>query len=979
MWSDPALATSTQGVKRQLRVCYFLPHHNVTGGMKMLIKHIDHLKQRGHWVMAAFRGPLGSPVLPPWATSLVKVDEARLISPHESITSVLPAVDIVMIGYFTQLLEFRDVQVAPGAIVYWDQGHEHVFGDPTASPEWDQVFHLSMHLPIALLSVSNIVRDILAHHFARSAPVVPNAIDTSLFYPKPTSRPHPHHVAGAFPVDPHGPRRVLLVGNPGLLLKNFDTAFAVLTKVQGWLVEDAAKQGFTTQVEAAAAAATQLASARAAAATGASLSIPESGRQTTPSSSSSAAAPGSSSPSSALARADVRVASPLGLHVTWMCQARPAALPPALSVSLIVNPPQEDIPDIYRSGFDCILFCSAYEAWGMPVLEAMASGVPVVTSLCHGVDMFASHRYNCLAAKPFDVQALSRCLFAMLTRPTLQATFTRRALDVARRFSWDAAMTALEKALYQVDRCLGRGGAAGSRSDPPPAASEAIRRALQCPLSAPPARFSAPPRVSCTGGPGAGDPAAAKAAASAASKVLNGSAVSLPSAAGLPARPSSSGSVPRPGEACRGGGRRRGDEAGIDTPSPSGALEGVAGAEGDGPRTAGPGGESVRSSSSASVAAVLETAKGRDASDAFGEDSASPAGGGTAAPGSSFRRVGPGTSTGPQVGGRVSSSDWDAAGVAMHRLDPTLEHVLARVKALMDTAGGSATLASLGDASAAAPLSTEPTLPAELFPGAAALASTALEGCVGRGGVSGAQATGSPPPGAARGGAQLSPAALALLARIMQTPAPASPVVGPFPLPLSPAAPAHMAYLAAGGVAGGAGLVMPHAQAAALATGAGVVWAQPQHMPMAHHYLLHPQLGVPVAPAALAAQQFYRGGAAVASLHPGFAPAGLQHLPTGVSPSGLVPIASHLGFQAHGEALGLPAFAADMAVSAQWPTSGRHPRSLAPTHGGMSMVPSLAPQAFPGLRGPGVHGLSVPGGEGHASGRGYGMHAHGFV
>lgn len=36
--------------------------------------------------------------------------------------------------YFTQLLEFKDVTAPPGPIIYWDQGHEHVFGDPTGMP-----------------------------------------------------------------------------------------------------------------------------------------------------------------------------------------------------------------------------------------------------------------------------------------------------------------------------------------------------------------------------------------------------------------------------------------------------------------------------------------------------------------------------------------------------------------------------------------------------------------------------------------------------------------------------------------------------------------------------------------------------------------------------------------------------------------------------------------------------------------------------
>jgi glycosyltransferase involved in cell wall biosynthesis len=38
----------------------------------------------------------------------------------------------------------------------------------------------------------------------------------------------------------------------------------------------------------------------------------------------------------------------------------------------------------------------------MPVLEAMASGVPVVTTDCLGVRSFCQHGVNCLIAEPDD-------------------------------------------------------------------------------------------------------------------------------------------------------------------------------------------------------------------------------------------------------------------------------------------------------------------------------------------------------------------------------------------------------------------------------------------------------------------------------------------------------------------------------------------------------------------------------------------------
>lgn len=55
------------------------------------------------------------------------------------------------------------------------------------------------------------------------------------------------------------------------------------------------------------------------------------------------------------------------------------------------------MPLLYR-GHAAFLFTSRYEAWGLPVMEAMASGLPVVATRCLGLAAFAEHGFNCLLA-----------------------------------------------------------------------------------------------------------------------------------------------------------------------------------------------------------------------------------------------------------------------------------------------------------------------------------------------------------------------------------------------------------------------------------------------------------------------------------------------------------------------------------------------------------------------------------------------------
>ena len=60
---------------------------------------------------------------------------------------------------------------------------------------------------------------------------------------------------------------------------------------------------------------------------------------------------------------------------------------------------QDKLPELY-CGHDAFLFTSRYEAWGMPVLEAMAAGLAVVATSCLGLDTFARHGINALLASP---------------------------------------------------------------------------------------------------------------------------------------------------------------------------------------------------------------------------------------------------------------------------------------------------------------------------------------------------------------------------------------------------------------------------------------------------------------------------------------------------------------------------------------------------------------------------------------------------
>jgi len=79
-------------------------------------------------------------------------------------------------------------------------------------------------------------------------------------------------------------------------------------------------------------------------------------------------------------------------------------------------------------------FPSLYEGFGIPVLESMACGTPVVTSNRSALPEVAGDAG--LLVDPYDTDAICAGLADLLEQQTLRDELARRGLDRARRFTW---------------------------------------------------------------------------------------------------------------------------------------------------------------------------------------------------------------------------------------------------------------------------------------------------------------------------------------------------------------------------------------------------------------------------------------------------------------------------------------------------------------------------------------------------------------
>jgi glycosyltransferase involved in cell wall biosynthesis len=94
---------------------------------------------------------------------------------------------------------------------------------------------------------------------------------------------------------------------------------------------------------------------------------------------------------------------------------------------------EQDKAPLY-SAATVFAFPSLYEGFGMPVLEAMACGTPVVTSTLSALPEVAGDAG--LLVDPYDPDAICQALAELLESQARRDELSRRGLERARRFTW---------------------------------------------------------------------------------------------------------------------------------------------------------------------------------------------------------------------------------------------------------------------------------------------------------------------------------------------------------------------------------------------------------------------------------------------------------------------------------------------------------------------------------------------------------------
>ncbi|HAV43262.1 TPA: hypothetical protein DCX15_04530 [bacterium] len=119
------------------------------------------------------------------------------------------------------------------------------------------------------------------------------------------------------------------------------------------------------------------------------------------------------------------------------------------SITFFYQPSEEELAGIYSSS-DIFISTSLEEGFGLPQLEAMACGVPVITTDSKGVREYAIDGKTALIVPPQDPTKLAQAIIQLLEDDSLRERIAQAGFNKAQEFGWERAVGQLEEVFNEA-------------------------------------------------------------------------------------------------------------------------------------------------------------------------------------------------------------------------------------------------------------------------------------------------------------------------------------------------------------------------------------------------------------------------------------------------------------------------------------------------------------------------------------------------